>query len=110
MSYLVQYVFVKVGHVAMIGHWPLVIILEVLLQSHGVMWNVQHRVKVVGEHLHNRQHRYKELSRQLGGVIGAIRISSHEHANPHKAERVRTAFCYFPGFFCPLRAQGGWAQ
>lgn len=104
--YLVQYVFVEVRHVAMIGHWALVIILEVLLQSHGVMWNVQHSVKVVGEHLHNRQRRYKELSRQLGGFISAIRISSHEHANPHKAERVRTDFCYFPGFFCPLRARG----
>lgn len=71
---LVQYVFVEVWHVAMIGHWPLVIILEVLLQSHGVMWNVQHRVKVVGEHLHNRQRRYKELSRQLGG--GGLLVQS----------------------------------
>lgn len=49
--YLVQDVFVEVRHVAMIGHWPLIIILEVLLQSNGVMWNVQHRVEVVGEHL-----------------------------------------------------------
>lgn len=76
ISYLVQYVFVEVRHVAMIGHWPLVIILEVLLQSHGIMWNVQHRVKVVGEHLHNRQRRYKELSRPLGGGRGVLLVQS----------------------------------
>lgn len=35
----------------MIGYWPVVIVLEVLLQGHGVMWNVQHRVQVVGKDL-----------------------------------------------------------
>ena len=49
--YLIQDVFVEVWHVSLIGHGPIIVILEVLLQSHGVMWDVQHRVQVVGEHL-----------------------------------------------------------
>lgn len=56
--YLVQYVFVEVWHVPMIGHWALVVVLEVLLQGHGVMWNVQHCVEVVGEHLSETRHRH----------------------------------------------------
>lgn len=50
-QHLGQYVFVEVGHVAMIRDRPIVIVLEVLLQSHGVMWDLQHCVQVVGQHL-----------------------------------------------------------
>lgn len=50
----------------MFGHWPLVIILEVLLQSYGVVWNVQHSVEVVGEHLYRRQHSYMDQETAWG--------------------------------------------
>ncbi len=50
-QYLIQYIFVEVGHVAMIRHRSIVIILEVLLQGHRVVWDVQHCVQVVGKHL-----------------------------------------------------------
>lgn len=53
----------------MIGHWSLVIILEVLLQSYGVVWNVQHRVEVVGEHLSRRQHRHTQITDSLRGLL-----------------------------------------
>lgn len=53
-QYLIQYVFVEVGHVAMVRHRPVVIVLEVLLQGHGVVWDVQHRVQVMRKHLKNR--------------------------------------------------------
>lgn len=39
-SYLIQDVFVEVWHVAMVGYWPVVIVLKVFLQGYGVMWNV----------------------------------------------------------------------
>lgn len=56
--YLIQYVFVEVWHVAMIRHWSIIIILEVLLQSHGVMWNIQYCIQVVGKHLEKKRHRH----------------------------------------------------
>lgn len=62
--YLIQDVFVEVWHVAMIRHRPVVIILEVLLQGHGVMWDVQHRVQVVGKNL-NILHEHKGEKRSL---------------------------------------------
>lgn len=67
MQYLIQYVFVEVGHVAMIRHRPVIIILEVLLQSHGVMWDVQHRVQVVRKHLDRR---HGELSHHISQHTG----------------------------------------
>lgn len=56
--YLIQYVFVEVWHVAMIRHRSIIIILEVLLQSHGVMWNIQYCIQVVGKHLEKKRHRH----------------------------------------------------
>lgn len=41
----------------MVRHWPIIIILEVLLQCHRVVWDVQHCVQVVGKHL-KKQHKY----------------------------------------------------
>lgn len=39
----------------MIRHRPVIIVLEVLLQGHGVMWDVQHCVQVVGKYLKKTQ-------------------------------------------------------
>lgn len=49
--HLVQDVLVEVGHVALAGHRAIVIISEVLFQSHGIMGDVQDCVQVVGQHL-----------------------------------------------------------
>lgn len=52
--YLVQDVLVEVGHVPLAGHGTIVIISEVLLQSHRVMGDVQDRVQVMGQHLRQK--------------------------------------------------------
>lgn len=49
--YLVQDELVQVGHVALVGDGALVVVLEVLLQGHGVVRDVHHRTQVVGQHL-----------------------------------------------------------
>lgn len=53
-AHLVQDVLVEVGHVSLAGHGPIVIISEVLLQSHRVVGDVQDRVQVMGQHLRQR--------------------------------------------------------
>lgn len=46
----------------MIRHRPVIIVLEVLLQSHGVVRDVQHCVQVVRKHLDKR---HRELSHHI---------------------------------------------
>lgn len=52
--YLIQYIFAEIGHVAVIRHWTIIIILEMLLQSNWIMWDVQHCVQIVREHLRKK--------------------------------------------------------
>lgn len=52
--HLVQDVLVEVGHVSLAGHGAIVVVSEVLLQSHGVVGDVQDCVQVVGQHLRQR--------------------------------------------------------
>lgn len=59
--YLGQDVVVEVGHVTLSGHGPIIVILEVLFQGHGVMWNVQGRVEIVRQHLFQKQRDYNPL-------------------------------------------------
>lgn len=54
-QYLIEYVFVEVGHVAMIWHRAIVIILEMFLQGNRIMWDVQDSVQVVRKHLRRRR-------------------------------------------------------
>lgn len=49
--YLIQDEGVQVRHVALVGDGTLVVIFKVLLQRHGVMWDLHHRAQVVGQHL-----------------------------------------------------------
>lgn len=47
----------------MIRHWPVIVVLEMLLKGHGVEWDVQHCVQVVRKHLKNKHscsYRYTE--------------------------------------------------
>lgn len=48
---LIQNELVQVWHVSLVGDRTLVIIFEVLLQSHRVMGNVHDCTQVVGQHL-----------------------------------------------------------
>lgn len=43
----------------MIRYWPVVIVLKVFLQGHGVMWNVQHCVQVVRKDLEKKKNATK---------------------------------------------------
>lgn len=51
VNHLVQDVFVEVRHVALTGHWAIIVIPEVLLQSHRIVRNAQDRAQVVGQDL-----------------------------------------------------------
>lgn len=51
MKDLVQDVFVEVRHVALTGHRAVIVVPEVLLQSHRVVRDAQDRAQVVGQHL-----------------------------------------------------------
>lgn len=51
MNYLVQDVFVQVGHVTLAGHRTVIVVPEMVLQRHRVVRDAQDRAQVVGEHL-----------------------------------------------------------
>lgn len=126
-QHLSQYIFVEVGHVAMIRHRPIIVILEVLLQSHGVMWDLQHCVQVVGQHLrkkHTDIHMYTDtvnkqcvwwhFRTQRSAHSVFVHVSPHKHKHTHTSrdkqssgtKHARTAFCCFLGFFSPMGALG----
>lgn len=73
---LIQYIFVEVGHVAMVRNRTVIIILEVLLQGNRVMWDVQNRVQVVGKDL-RRKNKYKRITLNLLMLL-------HSAMFPHK--------------------------
>jgi hypothetical protein len=50
-AHLVQYESIEVGHVALVGHRALIIILKVLLQGDWVMGYLHHSAQVMREHL-----------------------------------------------------------
>lgn len=97
-QHLVQYIFVEVGHVAMIRHGAVIVVLEVLLQSHGVMWDLQHRVQVVRQHL-TKKH-VGTVSRQADtqslSLCMILHVSTNKHTSRGKQSsgtlRVRTAW------------------
>lgn len=41
----------EVRHITLTGNWAIIVIPEVLLQSHGVMWNTQDCAQVVRQYL-----------------------------------------------------------
>lgn len=50
-NHLIQDVFVEVRHITLTGNWAIIVIPEVLLQSHGVMWDTQDCAQVVRQYL-----------------------------------------------------------
>lgn len=88
----------------MIGYWPVVIVLKVFLQGHGVMWNVQHRVQVVREDLKKKMPQTIMSRCKSEWVLKTLR--RHTLANALH-QHVRTAFCYFTGFLSPVRPKLG---
>lgn len=60
---LVQDEPVEVRHVSLIGDGTFIVIFEVLLQSHGVVWDPQDGAQVVRQHLESKGSLefYKEL-------------------------------------------------
>ena len=59
-THLVQNVGVEVGHVALLGDGPVVVVPEMFLQCHGVVGEVQHRVQVVGQNLGDKRPEIRE--------------------------------------------------
>lgn len=51
MNHLVQDVFVEVRHVTLTGHRAVIVVPEMVLQSHRVVRDAQNRAQVVGQHL-----------------------------------------------------------
>ena len=51
VHYFIQYVFVEVWHVALVGDWSIIIVSEVVLQCPWVVWDIQHCVQVMRQHL-----------------------------------------------------------
>ena len=120
-QYLIQYVFVEVGHVAVIRHWTVIVVLEVLLQGDWIMRDVQHSVQVVRKHL-RRKHRCgpahfkrtKVKAHRLREETAHSRVSSQTHKSPTStgspSKRVRTAVYYFPGFLKATEACKDWTE
>lgn len=54
-SHLIEDVFVEIRHITLTGNWTIVIIPEVLLQSHRVMWDTQDCAQVVRQYLKNHK-------------------------------------------------------
>ena len=53
ICHLVENEPVEVWHVALVGHRPFVVVLEVLLQGHRIMRDVHHCTQVMRKHLRN---------------------------------------------------------
>lgn len=95
-AHLVQDVFVEVGHVALAGHRPVVVITEMLLQRHGVVGDAQHRVQVVGQHLVG----HEGESRVKPGAVAPLKSSLKSQPERAKSALGSKDFLMFISFLC----------
>lgn len=79
--HLVQDVLVEVGHVSLAGHRAVIVIPEVLLQSHRVVGDVQDRVQVVGQHLRQSGSLPSRAPAETG-LEGCSHLLACRHSHP----------------------------
>lgn len=97
LSYLIQDEGVEVRHVALVGDGALVIVLEVLLQGHGVVGDPHHSAQVVRQHLARTEKCVHEAS--VCGVHGKFftqRDQHNKHMHSHLIERWKRSFTFLP--------------